>query len=198
MKNVHKRQEQKQAAIFGKPLHFSRAPKSFEERENQYRSTRRTLGEGYFAKVYEGVSKGEVIKVMAFNSVQHASRDPYLHYLAACSAFPDNPYLPKVYAVHLWECSEEGDVWAEIVMEKLRAPREGCEADTVHALYTKEEEWSKCVKRLSKQFPTHQRELRQVKKVLKKVFKHTSAEMDLHDENMMYRHKQLVLTDPVM
>ena len=124
MKNVHKRQEQKQAAIFGKPLHFSRAPKSFEERENQYRSTRRTLGEGYFAKVYEGVSKGEVIKVMAFNSVQHASRDPYLHYLAACSAFPDNPYLPKVYAVHLWECSEEGDVWAEIVMENLGKVRD--------------------------------------------------------------------------
>lgn len=159
------------------------------------------IGSGYKAKAY--TKDGVVLKVACDDA-------GYDDFLRVALANQDNPYYPKIYSVDRYKNVEYKYEWSEqtykhkrvtvVLMEKLQSAKEAGETTinsdwgTIHnPVADKLRTLGRLV--VNGKIEINESEL-EVAEALAELFsKHRE---DLHAENLMYRGKQPVVTDPVV
>lgn len=146
----------------------------------------REIGRGLFSDAW---AKDNVVVKVARNDMGY---DRFLEYALA---YQHNPYFPKIYHVARYEGVESWNNpygYATVVtMEKLRSVENTKKGRKTSDRVELDAEG------VSKVPFDNSPEYREAMKVLKELKKEVRR-IDLHDGNIMYRGKQLVITDPVV
>ena len=154
------------------------------------------IGAGCFANVYASKSGRTVVKVgiLPNNSWSSHANVQYLQYLALTEKHPNNPYFPKVKKVEIFEHPHH-DTFFSVEMERLKEIKKNSYPISELFEYTMDDE--NAISAITAIFGKASDHFIQAHKVLQKMVKKYGACLDIHNENIMYRGKQLVITDPV-
>jgi hypothetical protein len=135
------------------------------------------LGSGYFASVFD-IGYGRVLKVIK-------DEDPgYEWFVTQIEGITDNPFLPRVFYSETW-----GDrrVYCLEKLTPLKACNNRCE------MYDTWRNVRDAMMSENSFMTILHPKLRQIRSILSS----SKYRIDLHDENMMVRGDQIVITDPV-
>lgn len=156
----------------------------------------KTIGTGCFANVYASKSGRTVIKVgtLAEEGDRCCANGRYLQYIALTQKHPNNPFFPRVKKVKIFENSVS-DPYFMVEMERLKIVKKNSYPIAELFEYTMQDDRS--IVAITAMFGKVNKHLVQAHKVMQKMIGEYGACVDIHNENIMKRGPQLVLTDPV-
>lgn len=166
----------------------------------------RVLGYGVYAQVYSKKDNKRTAVKIGYLDKDDFGSYAYLNYIKIVSKMSDNPFFPKVNSVTVFKQRGHGDVCYVVELERLRR-------NTTVSNYVLEDD---IIWLTNKDGRTLRREVRdayrlcdivvpeslklhyvQMIKVLRHLAVRYGHDLDVHEENVMFRGKQLVVTDPV-
>lgn len=173
------------------------------------------LGEGAYAFVYQHPTFSNVVVKVADMYADRLEDDPYLTYVKTAIRLKENTFVPKIYAVSVFEYYKQSrkstifeckkpEMFSITFMEKLYPLTHFKSAKFCKQAYKDNgicdiEDFEDHRYIISKN--TKNRQLKTVLKELRKLF--SKYAFDLHGDNVMWRispelpYPQLVVTDPI-
>lgn len=151
----------------------------------------RSYSTGAYAHVYTHAKyPDKVLKVL-----QDDSDDAYIDYLKFCSENQDSPFVPKIHAIYIIQsdfyCYNEQ--YYAIVLEKLKHKRTKSFSNALDGLMGELINLAEIVSKENIPDSIFSFSLNLMDFIHRK-----NLEIDIHDENVMYRGDIPVITDPVM
>ncbi len=157
------------------------------------------LGSGLYAEVYQLPKSKNVVKVFSHDVA-------YLEYLTTITKYQQNPFFPRIKKIVTYTATKKHK-YTVVEMEALQERDNdrtwnlcGNLEDTLCSVDDEDDssrhgiEWG--VKKMSRMFKTAKKKhLREVVTIMSDLFRMHGS--DLHTGNVLFRGKQLVITDPV-